>query len=256
MEIYTKLHHLIKPFSKVISVWDSSPQAILMNDLKSTLKEDIRYQSEKDKRTLIKKVLRRLAVLHSTSFSETAIDLPNYQITSQWHEWCSDQLIRLCSRNHWANSNWIKVIDYAYDQLDLTNYKQSSPQVLTHEDPHFENIFYRDEWVWFIDWEWAAIASPLRDITILCQDLYDIGLIQFVRESYQEILKNNKLHIPSVDYLRDFNYLYIHHTTMMLAWEIEKYFQGHTTEEQVQVMINFKIREIKRITNETLIFYH
>jgi thiamine kinase-like enzyme len=106
--------------------------------------------------------------------------------------------------------------------------------------------------IWLIDWEWTAFGSPLRDITILCQDVYDTRLIQFIYETYQESLNHLNLNIPSEDYQRDFNYLYIDHSTMMIAWEIEKYFQGYISEEKIKGIIDFKVGEIQRVTNEEL----
>ncbi|WJV31673.1 phosphotransferase [Rossellomorea sp. AcN35-11] len=191
-------------------------------------------------------------MLHSSSFSEITNALPTHQITSEWHEWCCDQMHRLCEHKNWAKTEWSKIIDNAYEQLDLKNYSQQCPRVITHGDPHLENIFLENEQIWLIDWEWAALGSPLRDITIMCQDIYDTRLIRFVIESYQEVLSNHNLTIPIEDYQRDFTYFYIDHTTMMLAWEIEKYFQQYTSEEKIKEIIEFKIGEIKRATNEEL----
>ncbi len=256
LNIYSKFSYLIKQFNKVITVWDSPPKAILMDDLKSPLKKDFDLLSVLGKQNLMESILERLVVLHSLSFSENINGLPTHQITSEWHEWCVDQINRLCAQSHWAKTEWIKIIENAYEQLDLKNYKQQCPQVITHGDPHLENIFSKDGQIWFIDWEWAAMGSPLRDITILCQDIYDSRLIQFVIESYQEILHNHNLHISSEDYLRDFNYFYIDHTTMMLAWEIEKFYQGYTSEEKIKEIIDFKIGEIKRVTNKEMGLFH
>ncbi|WP_276609407.1 phosphotransferase [Bacillus sp. N1-1] len=114
--------------------------------------------------------------------------------------------------------------------MSLSNFEARSPLVLTHGDPHLENIFHYEEQIWFIDWEWAAIGSPLRDITILLQDIYDIELIHFVIKAYWKLLKEKQLNIIEEDYMKDFNYLYIDHITMMLAWEIHKHFQGFTNE--------------------------
>ncbi|MFP3489759.1 hypothetical protein R0K20_19370, partial [Staphylococcus sp. SIMBA_130] len=88
--------------------------------------------------------LERLVVLHSLSFSENINGLPTHQITSEWHEWCVDQINRVCAQSHWAKTEWIKIIDNAYEKLDLKNYKQQCPRVITHGDPHLENIFSKD----------------------------------------------------------------------------------------------------------------
>ncbi|WP_421383416.1 phosphotransferase family protein [Bacillus salacetis] len=250
LHLYLKYSDLIKQFNKVVTVWDSRPKAILMHDLNSPLKKDFELRSGSDKRNLIERILDRLAVLHSLSVGKNANGLPTHETTSDWHEWCVDQMNRLCEQNHWTKTEWIKTINNAYEQLDLKNFQQQCPRVITHGDPHLENIFLKDGQIWLIDWEWAALSSPLRDITILCQDLYDTRLIQFVKESYQKVLHNNDFHIPSEEYQRDFNYFYIDHTTMMLAWEIEKYLQEYTSEEKIKEIIEFKIREINRVTNE------
>jgi thiamine kinase-like enzyme len=252
IDLYSKYSKIIKQFNKVVTVWDSTPKAILMDDLKSPLKNDFEILSDLEKQNLIKPILDRLAVLHSLSVSENSDGLPTHQITSEWHEWCIDQLNRLGAQNHWTKTEWIKTINNAYEQLDLKGFKQQCPRVITHGDPHLENIFLKDGQIWLIDWEWAAMGSPLRDITILCQDIYDKLLLQFVKDSYQDILNYNNLNISSVDYQRDFNYFYIDHTTMMLAWEIEKYFQQYTSEEEIKEILEFKISEIRRVTNEEL----
>ncbi|UOR12817.1 phosphotransferase family protein [Halobacillus amylolyticus] len=246
VDVYGKLKSYIKPFSKLVKVWNSSPKAILMLDLKMPLKETFKELPIRHKKTLIEGILQKLSYLHSLNPRKAANELPTHFITSEWREWGLDQIKKLCLRHQWAKSKWIKTIDYPYEQLGLTNYMFRSPLTLTHGDPHLENIFYFEEHIWFIDWEWAAIGSPLRDITIMLQDIYELELIQFAFNSYRGILEVKNLNISKDDYRSDFNHLYIDHTTMMLAWEIEKYFQGYTSEERVKEITEFKIGEIDR----------
>ncbi|MFD1736329.1 phosphotransferase family protein [Bacillus salitolerans] len=252
VEIYTNLKDSIMAFNKVVKVWSTSPQAILMYDFKSPLKNAFENLPKEDKRILIEKILGRFLEIHSINHSQNTFELPIHQITSEWYEWCLDQLNKLCSRNQWADTDWIETLHYSYKQLDLVNYNPRSPLVLTHGDPHLDNIFYHEDQVWFIDWEWTAIGTPLRDITIMLQDIYDSELIQYVKNLYRIILNNSKFNLNTEDYSHDFHYMYIDHTAMMLAWEIEKYFQGYTSEEKIQKIIAFKIEEIKRTTNEEL----
>jgi thiamine kinase-like enzyme len=250
IDIHSKLSSYIKPFSKVIAMWESSPEAILMCDLKSPLKADFTLLSDKGKRSRIESILERLAVLHSPRYEGINSGLPTHHITSEWLDWCTEQLNRLCSQFRWARSSWVKTIESTYEQLDVMHYIHQCPNVITHGDPHLENIFYQDGHIWFIDWEWTAMGSPLRDITILCQDIYDTNLIQFISKSYQQMFNKHNLTIHSREYQQDFNYFYIDHSTMMLAWEIEKYFQGYTSVEELLEMIEFKISEIKRTAHE------
>ncbi|ELK44161.1 phosphotransferase, partial [Halobacillus sp. BAB-2008] len=145
---------------------------------------------------------------------------------------------------------WSKLIESAYQKLKLGQYTVKGPLTLTHGDPHLENVFGYDNEIWFIDWEWTAIGSPLRDITILLQDVYDEELVQYTYRAYKELLNSKNISISNDAYRRDFHHLYIDHTTMMLAWEIEKYFQGYTSEARIKQIVEFKMREINRVVNE------
>jgi thiamine kinase-like enzyme len=246
IDIYEKLINLIKQFCKLVQVWNKPPQAILMHDLMSPLKDKYDSLFLTDRKKVITGILQRLSDLHSTSSNLTP-ELPIHQISSEWRSWCLDEMKKLCDRHHWAKYEWIQTINDVYDQLSLSNFEARSPLVLTHGDPHLENIFHYEEQIWFIDWEWAAIGSPLRDISILLQDIYDIELIHFVIKAYWKLLKEKQFNIIEEDYMKDFNYLYIDHTTMMLAWEKHKYFQGFTNENSIKKITEFKVGEIKRI---------
>ena len=250
IDIYEKLKNPIKQFSKLVQVWNTAPQAILMHDLESPLKDTYESLSLTDRKMVISDILQRLSDLHSTTSNLFTTELPIHQISSEWRNWCLDEMKKLCARHHWAKSEWIQSINDTYDKLSLSNFEARSPLVLTHGDPHLENIFHYEDQIWFIDWEWTAIGSPLRDITILLQDIYDIELIHFVMNAYWKLMKGKQLNIEEEDYTKDFNYLYLDHTTMMLAWEIHKYFQGFTDENRIEKITEFKVGEIIRIANE------
>jgi thiamine kinase-like enzyme len=251
-DVYKKLQSTIKPFSKLIKLWDSSPQAILMYDLHDPLKDGYKELPLENKKNFLEHILKRLADLHSLHLGNTGDDMPAHSISTEWYEWGLDQMKQLCTRHEWANPEWIQTIQHAYTKLDLPHYKIKSPFTLTHGDPHLENIFQLDEGIWFIDWEWAAMASPLRDITILLQDIYDPDLIQHSYKYYRDLLKTKGFPISKEDYKSDFNHLYIDHTTMMLAWEIEKHFKGYGSEERIKEITKFKVEEIDRVTREAL----
>ncbi|MGM7684320.1 phosphotransferase family protein [Cytobacillus sp. Hm23] len=250
VHIYEKLEYLIRPFSKLVEIWSSFPQAILMYDLESPLKVVFENLSLNNKKDFIEQILQRLLALHTSKLDVARNELPIHQMNYEWRNWCIDEINKLIIQHQWAKLDWIETIKYAYEQLEINNYHVKSPLVLTHGDTHLENIFYYEGQISFIDWEWAALGSPLRDITILLQDIYEPELIQFIFDSYRTQLYERKINIIEKDYREDFNLLYVDHTTMMLAWEIEKYFQGYISENKIQFIINFKIGEIKRITNE------
>lgn len=247
VDIHMNIADVLRPFNRVVDIWEDSPQAMFMLDLGETLKIGFESRQMEEKRRFIEEVLKRLASLHETSSVQAASKLPVHRLSSEWRDWCLEQLMKLCKRKPWARSEWIKVIEEAYEQLGIPHYQWKCPAVITHGDPHLENVFHIDEEVWLIDWEWAAIGSPLRDVTILMQDLYDDELISFVPECYRKYVKERGIDLQDDDFWSDFNYLYIDHLAMMLGWEVEKYFQGYLSEEGILRIIEWKIGEIGRV---------
>ncbi|QHT46364.1 phosphotransferase [Bacillus sp. SB49] len=249
IEVYKKLENHLQPLTKLVKWYESNPQAILMVDLGRPLKDDFMELPLHSKKKSIVSILQRLSYLYSLKVDQTALTLDTHSITYEWSDWAIEQLKLLNARHEWA-SDWSKFIEYAYQKLKLGDYKVRGPLTLTHGDPHLENVFSYDNEVWFIDWEWAAIGSPLRDITILLQDVYEEELVQYTYRAYKELLDSKKILISNDAYRRDFHHLYIDHTTMMLAWEIDKYFQGYTSEARIKEIVEFKMKEIKRVVNE------
>ncbi|MGG4168995.1 phosphotransferase [Rossellomorea vietnamensis] len=248
VEIHKNIEEIMTSFSRVVNVWETSPKAMLMWDLGYPVKARFEVLPIAEKKMLISDILKVLASLHGT---DTAQDkLPVYQLNAEWKDWCLEQLGKLASRKSWASPQWESTIQEVYDRLDIPHYKSKCPSVITHGDPHLENIFYKDERIWLIDWEWAAIGSPLRDVTILMQDVYDEELISFVPEFYLQCLRKRGFILDNDDFWSDLSYLYIDHLTMMLAWEVEKYFQGYVSEKRTREIIEWKIGEIERVREE------
>ncbi|MGD7023829.1 phosphotransferase family protein [Rossellomorea vietnamensis] len=246
IEIMEMASHYISPFSKMNKIWSDSPPAILMEDLGRPVKTTFSKGTLPEKELTIKRIVERLAELHSLETSHIDKRFPVYRITAESLEWCSDQLTVLHSHVNWVERQWVKDIKNAYERLGLIDYIAQCPLVFTHGDPHLENIFYHDEQMWFIDWEWAAMTSPLRDFTIMLQDLYDPYLIDYAETYYKEQLRKNNLILDMESYQQDFCHFYIDHTTMMIAWEVEKYFQGLHSEEEIKKILLFKADEISR----------
>ncbi len=82
------------------------------------------------------------------------------------------------------------------------------------------------------------------------QDIYDDDLIVYVSEYYLQCMRNRGIPLDNDDFRSDLSYLYIDHLTMMLAWEVEKFFQGHLSEKKIRGIIEWKIGEIERVRKE------
>lgn len=234
IEIYNKLLFKIKAFVPVIKVWTTDPEAILMEDLGVPLKENFAGLPYNSKKSLLIKILLKLSDLHTNNtLNYTDLNLPKHKITTEWYDWCCKQFEKINSLPlDWVKSYWLGEVKRCYKFIE-SDYEIKTPLVLTHGDPHLDNIFQlNDSSIFFIDWEWTALASPLRDLTILLQDIYDIHLVNVVKQDYFKLLNEKGLNFDKRSYKEDFNYLYIDHTLMMLAWEIEKFLQGYITEKK------------------------
>jgi aminoglycoside phosphotransferase (APT) family kinase protein len=248
VEIHKNIEEIMTPFSRVVNVWESSPKAMLMWDLGYPVKAGFETLPIGAKETLISDILKVLASLHGMDIAQDKLHV--HQLNAEWKNWCLNQLGKLCSRKSWGSPHWERTIQEAYERLDISHYQTKCPSVITHGDPHLENVFYKDNEVWFIDWEWAAIGSPLRDVTILMQDIYDDDLIAYVPEYYLQCMRERGITWDNDDFRSDLSHLYIDHLTMMLAWEVEKYFQGHLSEKKIRGIIEWKIGEIERVRKE------
>ncbi|KZE41963.1 hypothetical protein AV540_02805 [Brevibacillus parabrevis] len=126
----------------------------------------------------------------------------------------------------------------------LSDHYKPGAVTITHGDPHLDNVFHCDEGVTFIDWEWAGIASPVRDVSFLLQDVYRADVQKYVANRYQQLITDTMLHICETDYRRDLAIWGIDTTLMMIGWELEKYFSGEEIDADIVNKINFKIQFI------------
>ncbi|WP_027954533.1 phosphotransferase [Halobacillus kuroshimensis] len=246
IDIYKKLADHLQSFIGLVKWWESPPQAILMIDFGIPLKDDFMESPFHKKKKSIMSILQRLSHLHSLKIDQTGVPLNTHAITYEWSEWAIEQLKLLNATHIWA-PDWFTQIEIIYHRLKLAEYKVRGPLTLTHGDPHLENVFRYHGEIWFIDWEWTAFASPLRDVTILLQDVYDEKLVQDVYRAYKVLLDKKNVSISNDAYRHDFHHLYLDHTVMMLAWEIEKYFQGYTAEGRIKEIVEFKINQINKV---------
>ncbi|USG68154.1 hypothetical protein NDK47_13085 [Brevibacillus ruminantium] len=112
-----------------------------------------------------------------------------------------------------------------------------------------DNVFLRDKQVKFIDWEWAGVTSPIRDVTFILQDIYNLDLLRYVVSRYYELITETVLHVSEEDYMRDLAIWAIDITLMMLGWEIEKMTLSEETGDDIINKVNFKIHFIQEQWN-------
>jgi len=69
-----------------------------------------------------------------------------------------------------------------YDRLVRTVMASDAPWVITHGEPHAQNVMITDDGPVLIDWDTALIGPPERDLWMLTSDGDDLGL-----DAYSEI---------------------------------------------------------------------
>jgi thiamine kinase-like enzyme len=106
----------------------------------------------------LEKIAKTLATLHSSKIVFKG-KLNNQEIAkhlTQYFEICSNEQQELLKADH---QKALLLLD-----TQLCN----RPAVPSHIDLVLENILQQGEKVWFIDWEYSAMASPFWDIATFC----------------------------------------------------------------------------------------
>ncbi|TCP53941.1 phosphotransferase family enzyme [Tumebacillus sp. BK434] len=122
-------------------------------------------------------------------------------------------------------------------------------QTFTHGDPHMENILLDGGQIRLIDWEYASLAVPQRDLSILLQDvpedsLHALALTVFRRE----LAKRGWAVTPDFD--RAFTACMFDNTLMMLGFELWKYRNGHLSGAEIEQILPRKVGWMRRAYHE------
>lgn len=116
---------------------------------------------------------------------------------------------------------------------------------MTHGDTHMENILFDQGKFQLIDWEWASISVPQRDISILLQDVLEDDLHTFAWHSYQAAMKERGWEADSPQFEQGFFASMVDNTLMMLGWEIKKYLSGFISRPEIEMILAAKVRWIQ-----------
>jgi hypothetical protein len=186
LEIYKNIPKSLEQLIPILKIIDEKPEAIILKDLGKSLKSSYHLKADEERKMLLDCILQKLVNIHTVDYS---ITLPTHHLSSEWFDWAKLQLRILKKLNvAWFQSEWLQVIEKAYYLFKLEDYQIRGVKTLTHGDPHLDNIFYNDEKIYFIDWEWATISSPVRDVTILLQDILDRPTTEYVKANYHRII--------------------------------------------------------------------
>ncbi|ARU59890.1 hypothetical protein CBW65_01565 [Tumebacillus avium] len=118
-------------------------------------------------------------------------------------------------------------------------------QTFTHGDPHMENILLDDGRIRLIDWEYASLAVPQRDLSILLQDVLDDELHVFALTAFRRELQQRGWAVTA-DFDRAFTACMLDNTLMMLGFELWKYRNGHLSQAEIEQILLHKTSWIRR----------
>lgn len=123
----------------------------------------------------------------------------------------------------------------------------------THGDPHLENVLVQDGQYRLIDWEWACVSLPQRDLSILLQDVLDEELHEFAFDVFLTELERQGFAIADrAEFRRAFRACLFDNTLMMLGWEIGKHRNGFLTGGELEQILTAKVRWLRACRRELL----
>jgi hypothetical protein len=117
---------------------------------------------------------------------------------------------------------------------------------LTHGDPHQENWMVHNGEFRLIDWEYACVAVPHRDLAIFLQDVLDEHLHVVARTTYWNCLRDRGWPVDDPQFLTSYAACLFDNTLMMLGWEVDKFKQGHLHRSELEALVPHKLRWLKQ----------
>lgn len=248
LSVYEKIGSIIAPFLPAThGLFRDPPPAMIQFDAGQSLKNAFLQENKSGKKRLLAAIMDRIAELHITAADSTIkladdMHLPQLAPNPEWGNWA---ITALKSWTPTASHS----LQWSLDSLEerimrfyaLEQNYRSPTLTLTHGDPHLDNLFSCHDQIYLIDWEWAGLSSPLRDVSLILQDVYDPDLYRFATEHYFQSAAAllHSLEKGKID--RDFSIWMLDSTLMMLAWELEKCAAGHTNAQTIGEVVTYKL---------------
>ncbi|WP_199614348.1 phosphotransferase family protein [Paenibacillus alkalitolerans] len=237
---------------KVIACFTDDPKALLTEYAGEPVLNQYRTSEREEQKRWLRKIVRRLARLHAATAPHASGWLKSgvlqpYPFSMQWPEWAGNQLLRLHERRFPLDTVAFHKETMAIAESFYPYYAPSlrCPLVLTHGDMHLGNIVVDERRLTFIDWEWSNAATPVRDIAILVQDVEDDELADYALRMYIEELLSHGYESGAGDLMHDYYRSLLDNTIMMAAWDIELFFMGEKSEQELARSLTVKRMRIK-----------
>ncbi|MDA8119497.1 MAG: aminoglycoside phosphotransferase family protein [Gammaproteobacteria bacterium] len=222
----------------ILTVLDSqSERGVLMNNGGSTLKSILADSPEPASEIVLTQFAQFLATLHLSCAKKAKVwnerhALPSYPFDSS-RVYANDALKRLSwlANQHIVDGFEQAQVEALHRQAESFypsfESRVSGVSTLTHGDPHLDNVLLRNHVFHLIDWEFACLATPERDLAIFLQDVLDEKLYQTAYTAYISAMMRGGWSMLSRESKASYLSWLFDNTLMMLGWEIEKLSNGH-----------------------------
>jgi thiamine kinase-like enzyme len=239
------------------TVEDAEEQGILVEDAGDVLKPVFQQESLAGKKAILQAVVGVLAELHVTMERKSQEWLMTgkagaYPFASsvEWGEQAVEQLEWLAGQGLFGvNGDVVEevrgIVGAFYPRYPEWTQGRTT---FTHGDPHMENVLLDRGHYRLIDWEWACVSLPQRDLSILIQDVLDTELHGFAWEVYVQELRQRGWQVLGEEQERfenGFVACLLDNTLMMLGWEIGKYRDGYVSAEEMEAILKAKVAWVR-----------
>lgn len=116
---------------------------------------------------------------------------------------------------------------------------------LTHGDPHMDNLLVDRGQFRLVDWEYACVTVPQRDLAILLQDVLDDDLHHMARRTYEDVLRAAGWTVDASQFQQTFQACLFDNTLMMLAWDCYRFEVGYVTADVLASVLATKLRWLR-----------
>lgn len=241
---------------ELVTIVDShSERGVLMCHGGSTLKSILADTPVEESRIVLTRFAQFLASLH-LSFAKRAKVwneqnvLPSYPFDSS-RAYAHDALERLSwlANQHVVHGFGKAQIETLRRRVECFyasfESRVSGINTLTHGDPHLDNILLRNHVFRLIDWEFACLATPERDLAIFLQDVLDEDLYESSYMAYVSAMQRGGWPVLAAEWNTAYLSWLFDNTLMMLGWEVEKFSNGHVDDATFRRILAVKYRRME-----------
>lgn len=234
------------------------PVGMMLEEAGVALKGTYRRGDLLGKKGMLRGVLGLLAEMHVRLAGESGKWLEEgivgeYSYESS-EEWAGEALRRLESVVDWGIGGVTgevvrelkEMAGYFYPRyrgwVDLAS--SMGGRTLTHGDPHLENVLVKDGEFRLIDWEWACVAVPQRDLAVVLQDVLEEEVYEWAIGFYREEMRKRGWGVGE-EFEVGLEAVLFDNTLMMLGWEMGKYIDGYVSLGEMEEIVGVKVGRMR-----------